>query len=225
LTFGDMVIGLAHIVGTQVSGTAKAVVASILGDEGESADDPLFGVAGLLFRPRAPVEKNAATGTSPEGVMETIFARVGQSLLPLASRDLRINQRKQALQVGELAMVGYGGGQVAIRDASGGAGSVVVVYAPTLNGSGTVTKAHAVTLDPDGNTIQIQHADGPAVFLYTDRAVIKNAGGSVYVEIGPTEIVLNGPVKITGGLVVGNPLTAIPVELAGGVPATLIKGL
>ena len=209
---------------TTLASAGNALVGQLRAAGEELAMEPLFGALGLVVWPRAEVPTNAGTGLRPAGAAETVVGRIANRILPLAWRDLRLNARVPTLAEGDVCLVHYDGGTVHMRAAAGG-GTQIVVYAPTLNGSGVVTKAHAITLDPTGATIQIQHADGPAVFLYADRVVAKNAGGNVYLEVGSTEIVLNGPVKITGGLTVGNPALAIPVELAGGVPATLIKGL
>lgn len=217
------ILDFARLVSSSVDALKQAVVASLEGPGGETASEGMFGALGVLVRPRTAQPTNTATGLRPAGAAETIVGRLANRLVPLAWRDLRLNQRAGALQEGDVVLAHYDGGMVHLRATAGG-GTQVVVYAPTLNGSGAVTKAHAITLDPQGNTVQIQHADGPAVFVYSDKVVLKNAGGNVYAEVGATEIVLNGPVKITGGLTVGNPLTAIPVDLTGDVPSTLIRG-
>jgi hypothetical protein len=218
-----MLLDLARLVRSKVAAATSAVVGSVRAAGEEVSDLAMFGALGLLVRPRAEQATKGATGLRPAGAAETILGRIQGRIVPLAWRDLRLDARAGQLQEGDVVLAHYDGGLVHLRATTGG-GTQVVIYAPALDGSGAVTKAHAITLDPQGNTIQVQHADGPAVFLYTDKAVIKNASGAVYVEVGATEITLNGPVKILGGLTVGNPVLAVPVELSGGVPATLIKG-
>jgi hypothetical protein len=80
-------------------------------------------------------------------------------------------------------------------------------YVPCeFDGSGTPTKAHLVQvgLDPNGEkTISIVHADGMAITMFDGKTVISNKSGNAYIEIGDDGIVLNGNVKLNGGVDVG----------------------
>lgn len=63
--------------------------------------------------------------------------------------------------------------------------------------------AHLVTIGLDGNgapIVEVVHSAGMALTLLDGKAILKNAAGDAYVEVGASGIVLNGNVKITGTL-------------------------
>lgn len=85
-----------------------------------------------------------------------------------------------------------------------------------FDASGNATKSHGIQVGYDANDkacINLTHADGMSVSLIANGVVIKNAAGDAYVEVGANGIVLNGNVKLVGGLDVGGG-AALPVTLA-----------
>lgn len=83
-------------------------------------------------------------------------------------------------------------------------------------------KAHIATTGLDGQNrpvVAIEHCDGMAITMLEHSVVIKNASGSVYIEINNTQIIINGNVVVNGGMTVGDPVLATPLAIAQGVAA------
>lgn len=98
------------------------------------------------------------------------------------------------------------------------------MYVPIPNGDDAPTKAHAITVGVDGNgepTITIQHADGMALVMFQEKAILKNAAGDGYIEVGSSGTVFNGNTTLVGGLVVGNVASAVPLVPAPAMIALL----
>lgn len=82
----DTMLDFGRVVGSRLSATVKNVLCDVVGIEMEEGgaerrdSRPLYGHAGVLVRPAAPTDA---------GSFEVIFARVGDDMIPLASRDVR----------------------------------------------------------------------------------------------------------------------------------------
>jgi hypothetical protein len=93
----DTLLDFGKIVASSMSDKMKNVLVSVTGAEtqygAERADNqPLYAHAGVLFRPAAPSEA---------GVCELVYARVGDEMVPLATRDCRW---QRDLEEGEVYM-------------------------------------------------------------------------------------------------------------------------
>jgi hypothetical protein len=119
--------GLDRSSGTPVEDTAEGAGESKTGVE-------LFGALGLIARPLAP--------TTVEGRslhMEVVCLRTADGLVPIAARDVRLNQAFPNPKPGDVVLVGYGQNFVKL----GVDGSISL--ATTLDGT------------PNGQLVQIQH--------------------------------------------------------------------
>mgnify|MGYP006921335867 CR=1 FL=1 len=230
MSYFSAIFAYARVVSTTV-GKSQTVLANLLGfgaddEEGTSASatssaerftgEAFATCAGVVCRPRAQVPKRQATGRNPAGVCEVITARRGDGAQCLASRDLRLNARVNP-EVGDVALVGYAGGQVVIRDVTDLSGSQLLMLAPRLKSDGTIDKSHAVILDPSaaGESVSIVHMNGCALLMTkAGHVILKNADGSQFIDIGPSELLVNGVLKLLAGVVAGNPETAQTVALA-----------
>jgi hypothetical protein len=75
------------------------------------------------------------------------------------------------------------------------------LYVPCAFVGGIATKAHLFQMGLDANgdeAITFTHADGMALLMVKNKAIVKNAAGDVYIELSPTGILLNGNVKVRG---------------------------
>lgn len=86
MEYADTMLDFGRVVASELSASVKNVLVSVRGIEMEEGGaeqrdrQPLYGHAGVLVRPAAPTD---------EGSFEVVFARVGDELVPLASRDVR----------------------------------------------------------------------------------------------------------------------------------------
>jgi len=226
----DRVFAFARVVATTVAERTRTVMANLSGPGGgdpahpdESASEfalsqEAYSALGLVVRPRAP---GLLEGGAPAHA-EALCVRLGDGLVPIGYRDLRLHAAYPAPKEGCVALVGYGGGFVSIEDTASNSGdrkaSVVVLYAPYEFGGAAAGKAHVVTLDTTaGNeSIAIVHGDGLAITMHDGKIVLKNAAGDAFIELGPDGIILNGNVTVTGGMVVG---AAVPGAAAAAEPA------
>lgn len=86
-------------------------------------------------------------------------------------------------------------------------------------------KAHILTRGLDGNGkpfLAFEHADGMALTMIEHTAVLKNASGSVYIEVNASGVVINGNLVLNGGLTAGGPAGSLPVAMA--LPTAAILG-
>lgn len=186
-----------------------------LDDDGEPEGDEegIYGALGVISRPLKPDTdgKNA----------EVVCLRTADGLVPIASKDTRLRMVGNAPHEGTVALVGYGGGfhsmdPVNTEDTT--EGTIHVIYCPyDPDSDGVPQKAHSITLDPtSGNeSISIVHAEGMAITMASNKeVVIKNSDGSATITMDDSGITITGQLNVVGGLVVGNPTTAVPL-LAG----------
>ncbi len=174
-----MAISFARILRAGVETATNAIMARVIGTEDETGDDPLFGPIGLLTRPHKLVDDKSGTGLRPTGYVEAAIARIGDRVLGLAFRDLRLNARAGALVEGDVVLIQWSGATIRLRDATGGTnGASVTIEAPTLNGSGVVTKMHTITMDPTTNKVTVLHADGVRVEIDNTKCTVHAGGAS-----------------------------------------------
>lgn len=68
--------------------------------------------------------------------------------------------------------------------------------------------AHIITAGLDGNgdrILELVHADGMAITMLKGSVVVKNNGGSAYLEINDSGVNIIGPFKAAGGADIGGP--------------------
>lgn len=220
----DYVLAYTRVAASTVSGKAKAILVNLAGigdglegTDGEaSAQEPLFGQLGVVARPRASVSAKDATGLEPEGYTEVVSARTSDGLQPLAARDLRLNARVN-LKEGEIAVAQYGGGFLSLSDASDGKGTQAVLFAPALKADGEIDKSHAIVLDPAeaNRSIAIVHADGMSITMNKGgEIVLSNKDGTQWIALSDDAITISGTIKMVGGIMAGDPVTAGSVARA-----------
>jgi hypothetical protein len=125
---------------------------------------------------------------------------------------------------GTVALVGYGGGYHSISpvdNADMKKGAIQVIYCGyDFDSSGVAGKAHTIIMDPtSGNeSVMIVHAEGMAITM-GDAAnkkslVLKNANGDAWIRLDNDGITLSGKIVLNGGVIIGDPMTSVPL-LAG----------
>jgi hypothetical protein len=179
---------------------------------GERNEAGIWAALGIVSRPLGPDDdgKNA----------EVVCLRTADGLIPIATKDTRLRMQGSGPHEGTVALVGYGGGFHSLDPVGGDPqkGTIHVIYCPyNFNSAGVAQKAHVITLDPtSGNeSITIVHAEGMAITMSKDKEILlKNATGSSTLTMGPNGITVTGQINLVGGVVIGNPLTALPL-LAG----------
>jgi hypothetical protein len=75
--------------------------------------------------------------------------------------------------------------------------------------------AHFVQIGVDSNgdaILKLQHSEGMAIILFKENAIIHNAAGDAYVQIGADGIICNGNTKVVGGFEAGG-VGAAPLVL------------
>lgn len=101
----------------------------------------------------------------------------------------------------------------------------VMLYVPyDLDDDGVPQKAMSFSISVDNKgeeVITIAHGEGTAIILNKDSAILKNAAGDAYIEVGASGIILNGAVTIQGGASIGGTTT---VPLASGPAVSDILG-
>lgn len=179
-----------RVLGSTVVGQNSAVLEGIEGavsgpdddDPGENMTDAeAFGALGLVVRSREP-EKVGDQTLSAEGY----GVRTVGGLVPLARRDLRLNRRFPAPKPGTVALVGYGGGFVALDDASGGASSRLTMYVPygRSDVEDAPQKAMTIAVDPEQESMMLVHGDGYAIVLDKDNGITLRGDGSTWLRVG-----------------------------------------
>lgn len=198
----DFVITTARVMRVAVEGARKAVLVDLRGvetgeDEKEnlsetSESEPLYGALGVVATPRRAVRREKATGLDPEGYTEVVAARLGDSVQPIAARDLRLNEKVTPAE-GRMYFVQYGGGFLSLEDASDGRGTSVTLYAPHLNADGSTEKAGAIAIDPAQGTIALVQQDGAAFTLSPDGAITRSKTGAAFTALTEEEFKVSAP--------------------------------
>jgi hypothetical protein len=167
--------------------------------EAESGMPPFDAVHPYGFEGR-PLDRDAALAGAealywfdgPEGHVMPLGDSRGAGYLPQLSKG----SSRQYSALGQFMLLDY--------DAE-----TATLYTPF----DSQTKAHVLTMGKDGNGkpyVGIVQSEGLALLMLEDSLVIKNAAGDAYIELNSTGIVLNGNVKLVGGLDVGGG-TALPL--------------
>lgn len=218
----DRLFAFGRIVASKVSGKANAVLVNLtmFDDAGEgleedeapeeAAEEPFFGTAGVYCRPDAPTS---------DGYCEVMALRLADGARPVAARDLRLNARVNPKE-GELGLAHYGGGFVSLKWNDDHKGTTLTAMAPVLKpGSGgvlgDVDKSHSLTMDTaaSNNAIVLAHMEGMSITMIDGELTLSGSKKN-WIRIDQAEILLNGVVKLFGGVVAGNPQTALEVALA-----------
>lgn len=189
-------VGTAETTGYSADGWLGVHVDPFGGDEGGQVAYPVIGSYGFLGRPLQPSFGLGA---------QTLYAQQGHDGFAWIGHDPRDVAKLPQLTEGSAAIYNARGMyQLFDYDTE-----TATMYVPMGDGS----KAHAMTVgyDPAGKrTLSIIHSDGFAVVMTETSLTIKNAAGDAYVELNADGIVLNGNVKLVGGLDTGGGL-AVPL--------------
>lgn len=227
-SYSSWVFSDFRATGSSVAGKHSAVLLGGTGTVGSMDDDDSpeanvgenvgevesYGVPCIVWRPRAP-ETITTNGVDEELAAEGKAIRTGSGLVPVASRDLRLNRKYPAPKEGSSAFVGYGGGFLSFEDTPAKE-SLSTWYIPYANG----TKCLTIALDPTTESIMIIQGDGYSITLDPDSGIVLRGDSSTRLQVKGGEITLiANKVILQGNVVVGaNPAAAIP--FAGG-PAML----
>lgn len=157
-------------------------------DVGEGVTSELFGPLGLIGKPLPPETIGGKTRQA-----EVFGAKLADDALPLAWRDLRLNEAfPGGLSEGQLAFVGYGGGFHSIERTSVDSGdqraSIHVIYAPYEFSNGTPAKAMAIVIDTENESIGLVHGDGYWIGADATNGIVLRADKNTFLAIKAGEI-------------------------------------
>lgn len=214
----SFVASFVRVLGSTVLGKHSAVLVGgeggVGGFDAGDPDEPgeqftdaeAYGAPGIVFRPRPPERIGDETLSA-----EAYAVRTGGGLVPLAWRDLRLNRRFSAPKPGSVALVGYGGGFLALDD-NASKESVATLYVPYDFSGGVATKAHLIMVSPDEG-IAVVHANGSAVTLNDEGLVLRSDTGAARLILKGDQITMQAQKTIVqGNLAVGaNPVGAVPL--------------
>ena len=210
----EMALGFGRAIASTLKGESNAILLSLkfleeLDDPetgASSTEEPMYCSLGTYGRPKPPARgADASAASNPEGETEVLAWSQEDRTYAFAYRDLRLNALTNPKE-GEVGLVQYNGGMIAIKTNDDGDGSDMIVYCPRgpLN---SIEKAHAISLATaaDNLSISIMHADGHSIALTKDGDVmLTSANGENYVQVNDSGVTLNGgALNITGGLDVG----------------------
>jgi hypothetical protein len=221
--WGNWTITTLQITGSVVSGPHNAVLVGGDGTAGgETAQDvEAFGAPGIVFRPRAPEERDNADGHTYKLGAESLGARMGDNIVPFTWRDLRFNEVFPAPKPGTVALVGYGGAFLSFDDTTsvdskGSNYNRATLYVPYANG----TKCHTIVIDPDQDAIGIVHGSGLAIAMSESGGIVARADDTTTWMLKPgvcqimaDSIALKGNVTIGGDAAAGIPFSGGPAML------------
>jgi len=206
----DLAIAFGRIIATEARGALKSILGNLelLEQDDSSSDEPLYFVPGYYCRPMPPVEEGSGSGLDPEGACEVVAVRVGDEVVPLAYRDLRLNSQVNPDE-GELGLAHYGGGFISLKWNADTDGTNIMIYASRKDSSGMVVKASSISLDSaDGNQhVSIMHEKGQSITLTEDeQVVIANKDGDAYLAVGGSDGVVVNSEKIAaaGAVMLGD---------------------
>ena len=147
--------------------------------------------------------------------------RVGDGLIPMTWRDLRLNRAFPAPKAGTVALVGYGGGFLSLDDTDANSGdqkaTIQVFYCPYSFSGGVPAKAHCIIVDPVEG-ISIIHGDGASFLMGKDKSImLQSPDGQSFVKVQDGMVTIQTALLILNGgaVVVGNPMGPIAPLLAG----------
>ena len=199
----DLFLVAGRVVGTKVLGAARSVVSKLSLLVDETADDEPLYFGPIVWRPDPERSAANATPTLRQGAAEVWAVRTGDSVVPLAGRDLRQNAECNPAD-GSTVIPHYGGTTIDVRWNADRTGSLLTVYAPRKNGAGVAVAAHSVTIDTAETTssVVVQHASGSTIALDKDGNILLAVGATLF-QVKSDGIVINGNVNVTGAIVQG----------------------
>lgn len=217
---GTVQYSITGILGFDGVAGESATVAYDDGTAAEGTNDAeIYTSPGIIGRPLPPRTVNGEALH-----MDVICVQTVEGLTPIAYRDVRLAMAGDAAPgEGVFAFVGYGGGfhsmtPVAVSNDPAGGGTIHVIYCPyDFDSSGIAQKAHSIILDPtSGNeSIMIVHANGLAITMSDDdkkALLLKNASGDGTIRVDDDGVTITAQtIVLSGGVIVGNPLTAVPL--------------
>lgn len=208
MAFGELMIAFGRVVTTALEGAANSILADmrVLEDDEQAPDgfdsselEAMLLPPGFYARPLPPNFNGSAVETP--GECEVVALRVGDELVPVGYRDLRINAKTNP-DVGELGVAHYGGGFLSFKLTDGNDGTAVALYSP--RGS---SGAHVLSMDPDSanSHVVILHESGASITLNKDgQVVVLSPNGANLLEVGDDGVKLNGAeVRMVGSVVLG----------------------
>ena len=169
---------------------------------------------GFISRPRDP-DADKSGKPLPGKACSVLIGKSGDETHLFLASDPRFIPNIPQLKKGGAAMYSAPG---SFRVLDGDDGTETF-YCPVPGGS-----AHIITSGLDGNQkpfIGIEHSSGLAITMLEGSLVLKNADGSVYIEVNGSQIVLNGNVVLNGGATIGDPVGAQPAAIAPALLAYL----
>ena len=188
MSFGSRLFAFTQVVRTSVS-AGRSLVANLLGIVGEeSSGEPIYGGLGVVHRPLPP---------DAEAHAEAVALRVGDSLVPLSWRDVRLDAVAAEFGEGDTGLVGYGGGSCRMGLTDGPSGdrraTVFTLRIPYSFSNGTATKEHVLRIDPTpgSESISVVHGNGHRVELGTDSVVLEN--GASKAEVSASKFRVDAP--------------------------------
>jgi hypothetical protein len=228
----DFVIGFGKVAATSIHAKTKEAVFQVLGLQGfeegqDQSAEKQVGYTGLgLVGHPLPSEKIL-------GILfdvDVIYVKQGDELVPIAWRDLRLNRNfPGGVRAGTIALAGYGGGFYSLDLTPSASGSrkanIHVLYCPfDFDSNGVPQKAHTIILDPAGNSINLLHASGSQFILLDGKKLMMISDDATWFKMEPGKIDMQAnTVTVAATLVVGNPLTALPLAAGPAVlPSTRI---
>jgi len=237
MAIGEFLLAIGKVAASSLSEEAKAILLNLsflegLGSTPDTSElEPMLGPPGFYCRPKPPVTKDQATGIDPEGHAEVVGVRMGDQVVPLGFRDLRLNAQLNP-KVGEVGLIGYGGGFICIKDNDDGNGSSIALYAMRKKSDGSPDKQSAVSIDTTAANahVSIVHEAGQSFTMTKDgHIVMANAAGDASIILKDDgQILLNGTAIVLNGSVhmgSSDPTLGVPIIIgasAPGAPSAMI---
>jgi len=209
----DEVLAFVKVVASSLGEQEPVTLYNVIGASGmtedgaDDADDAgeqgheqeVFQSLGIVARPRPP---------AGDAFTEALSARTADGLIPFAYRDRRLHQRFPAPHEGTIALVGYGGAFLSFDDTAANSGddkaTEAVLYVPFNWSGGVPAKAHTIMVSPTEG-LALVHADGAALCLTDEAAILKSPDGTAFIEVRDGKIILNAPkIVCRGGILVGD---------------------
>lgn len=170
---------------------------------------------GMYSRPHDP-SLDAEGEPIPSSACGVLHAYYGSKLHVWPQTDPRMMAKLPRVTKGGSVMYGGKLAQPSFVHIDGDTGSIDI-YVPYSYVNGVATKSMSATFDvrtAGAETIAIVHGSGMSLTMMAggkNSAKLSNKAGDAYVELNDEGGVLNGNWKLTGGMVVGNPIGALPV--------------
>lgn len=229
----DYVLQFGKLLGTSI-GKAGGLLAQVTGigaldpdDTDDSAgelasDEAMFAAPGVVARPLPP---ETIDGMSVHA--EVICARTSDGLVPIGTRDVRLERAHSGLKPGSVALAGYGRAFFSHDLADPGAlpanrKNISTTYVPTaFDAEGNPTRALLITVNGDDESITLLTGgtNDPGVLLTLQQAdqsvTMQTTDGATAFRLEPGKLTIQAAqIILNGTVVVGDPFVAVPL-LAG----------